>query len=978
MSSNPSLPPSYSTDELPDYRTSLSLERSPAYTELSLTSTRTSSTSVSSDGGPKLIPSGRLSYASKRLTLDLGPRIWAPLLPVYGRNGLIEGHVEIKNFKHVNRVELTLSGVVLSYMVSNGNPTLRSKKVVLCESSTIWSAKSDACPSDGRSNETFPFIFALPDHVQGSEAHVSTPLPPSTSVQTNESSAHVFYFLRLDMYRNGIHFHDSVQTEILYLPRTVSHYERPYIPLPGSEKPRRICDGEWRTAEIPRKSISGSPKSLPGLGNVDVHLSLPHKLHYPSGCAIPFAVTLSGQGLSCANIPELTAGLKLKLIKTSTTLVKGIISKQETVVSIGKICRIDEDERHWRSSKPGDNSRQVVIRGCLETGTKGKDQSWGVRGHAGVSYQVRVTLAPSAEGSHRDGDAVWERSETVVITSHEFEGRAAMGTPALSLPASSRNPMSIATAGGPRFLSKVPTHKGPSNISTTSTLHYVLLSPSPNMKSGATLSLLTAVSTVSGLHFPVSRVKPRTLSSGLERRGFTVLAASSDPTLTNTENNIYTTTMQIKGKDVVMQVDTGSSDTWLYPTSSTRDLYTDAVPYSDLPLTLSYGRGQVAGHIAQMTVGFAGYTVQNQGILLVEQQREMSLIEANLTNGLLGLGFDTLSAISNTVVQKTQQTWGRTLLSNIFISDPTTPNHIAFRLDRHDDGNTTDVGAFDIGTFAPGFESVNSTAEIPIFSSNAQANVYWNVLVDSVTLNGKAQTLSSTVNGGTQTPPAGKVSAVLDTGYSLPQLSPDLAHAIYSAMGGVLIDDSNNTAYAVPCMAEAQLVFSIGGHTIPIHPLDLTQVHTVTSTRGTNYTVCINAFEPFSSNAGGGEVDFILGDAFLRNVYSVYDYGDFVQGLSGYAQGDPYIKLLPLTDPTAASAEFKTARAATLSATGMPPQLDPKTINGNPQAIPGTGGGSGGGSGGNGGGGGDNGAMGSSIGGWLALGAAVAVGSFTF
>ncbi|CAE6425190.1 unnamed protein product [Rhizoctonia solani] len=448
MSSIPPLPPSYSTEELPDYRTSLSLERSPVYTELSLTSTRTSSTSASSDGQPKLIPSGHLSFSSKRLTLDLGPRIWAPSLPVYGRNGLIEGHVEIKNFKHVDRVELTLSGIVLSYIVSNGNPTLRCKKVVLCEKSTIWSAKTDACSSDNRSGNTFPFIFALPDHVQGSSDHVSTPLPPSASIQTRASSAHVFYLLRVDMYRNGFHFHDSVQTEILYLPRTVSHYERPYIPLPGSEKPRRICDAEWRTAEVPRKSIYGSSGDLPGLGNVNVNLSLPHKLHYPSGCAIPFAVTLSGGGLSCANIPQLTAGLKLKLIKTSTTIVKGIISKQETVVSTGKICRIDEDERHWRDSKPGDRSRQVVIRGCLETGTKGKDQSWGVRGHAGVSYQVRVTLAPSAEGSHRDGDAVWKHSEGVVITSHEFEGRAAMGTPALSLAASSRNSMSIALLNG--------------------------------------------------------------------------------------------------------------------------------------------------------------------------------------------------------------------------------------------------------------------------------------------------------------------------------------------------------------------------------------------------------------------------------------------------------------------------------------------------------------------------------------------------
>lgn len=180
----------------------------------------------------------------------------------------------------------------------------------------------------------------------------------------------------------------SVQTEILYLPKTMSRYERPYIPLPGSEKPRRICDAEWRSVAVPRREVRPTTKPAiteTAFSNVDVHLSLPHKLHYPSGCSIPFAVTLSGSGLSCANIPQLAAGLKMTLVKTSTAIVRGIVSKIETVVSTGTICRIDEDERHWRDSKPGENARQVVIRGCLETGAKGKDMSWGVRGYAGVS-----------------------------------------------------------------------------------------------------------------------------------------------------------------------------------------------------------------------------------------------------------------------------------------------------------------------------------------------------------------------------------------------------------------------------------------------------------------------------------------------------------------------------------------------------------------------------------------------------------------
>jgi hypothetical protein len=126
---------------------------------------------------------------------------------------------------------------------------------------------------------------------------------------------------------------------------------------------------------------------------------------------------------------------------------------------------------------------------------------------------------------------------------------------------------------------------------------------------------------------------------------------------------------------------------------------------------------------------------------------------------------------------------------------------------------------------------------------------------------------------------------------------------------------------------------------------------------GQEFTVCFNAFQPFSSNAGGGQLDYILGDAFvrsffrpcricfflltsygaqLRNVYSLYDFGDFVEGISGYTQGDPYIKLLPLTDPTAASAEFKAARAAQLNAAGMPPQLDPTAVNGPPKGFSGT------------------------------------------
>src|ERR1700761_9366903 len=52
----------------------------------------------------------------------------------------------------------------------------------------------------------------------------------------------------------------------------------------------------------------------------------------------------------------------------------------------------------------------------------------------------------------------------------------------------------------------------------------------------------------------------------------------------------------------------------------------------------------------------------------------------------------------------------------------------------------------------------------------------------------------------------------------------------------------------------------------------------------------------------------ILGDNFLRSVYSVYDFGDF--DASGN-MGAPHVKLLSIVDPDQASKEFAAQRGTT-------------------------------------------------------------------
>ena len=107
----------------------------------------------------------------------------------------------------------------------------------------------------------------------------------------------------------------------------------------------------------------------------------------------------------------------------------------------------------------------------------------------------------------------------------------------------------------------------------------------------------------------------------------------------------------------------------------------------------------------------------------------------------------------------------------------------------------------------------------------------------------------------------------------------------------------------MPCTQEVNLGITIGGRRFPVHPLDIISP----SLSSTDNTTRYGTFIPQSFSVGAGEFDLLLGDMFLRNVYSLYDFGDF-QDAQGVIMGNPYVKLLSITNATAASAEFHQLR----------------------------------------------------------------------
>ncbi|KAG8689477.1 hypothetical protein FRC09_012411, partial [Ceratobasidium sp. 395] len=132
--------------------------------------------------------------------------------------------------------------------------------------------------------------------------------------------------------------------------------------------------------------------------------------------------------------------------------------------------------------------------------------------------------------------------------------------------------------------------------------------------------------------------------------------------------------------------------------------------------------------------------------------------------------------------------------------------------------------------------------------------------------------------------------------------SEEFCKNLYSRIPGATFSSALGQ-WVVPCDQEVNIGLSIGGRRFPMHPLDVTSP----SLASTDNTTCYGVFLPMSFSAGAGEFDLLLGDVFLRNVYAMFDLGDWENGRTDMT-GNPYVKLLSITNATAASTDFHRLR----------------------------------------------------------------------
>ncbi|TBU23206.1 aspartic peptidase A1 [Dichomitus squalens] len=373
----------------------------------------------------------------------------------------------------------------------------------------------------------------------------------------------------------------------------------------------------------------------------------------------------------------------------------------------------------------------------------------------------------------------------------------------------------------------------------------------------------------------------------------------------NTHNSEYIANITLGGRQIPVLLDTGSSDLWV----------TGSVPNSKdvgKSVSLSYAVGKAAGDIYTADLQFANYTVTDQAFLLVQDTSSFSVdISSQGYEGLIGLGPNTGSVIRDKIDDAT----GDSVLDRIFTQNTTNANYLTVLLNREGDPTSPATGQLTISETLPQYPNITSMPKLPVTKVHklTDEDQHWQVLTDVngvIGPDGQPIQIDSIVPSA----PDGQLVAVFDSGFTLPQVPRAMSDAIYGRVQGAEYNEASQV-WTVPCDQLINLTIKFGGIEYPIHPLDVSSSD-FDMVDSTGNPVCVGTFQPITSAFSLlGEYDIILGMAFMRNTYTLFDYGNFMENTAA-DRGDPFIQLLPLTDVNAAHKDFVQVRLNGVDTTG--------------------------------------------------------------
>uniref|UniRef100_A0A1D1Z659 Aspartic-type endopeptidase ctsD n=1 Tax=Anthurium amnicola TaxID=1678845 RepID=A0A1D1Z659_9ARAE len=335
---------------------------------------------------------------------------------------------------------------------------------------------------------------------------------------------------------------------------------------------------------------------------------------------------------------------------------------------------------------------------------------------------------------------------------------------------------------------------------------------------------------------------------GSQQTNGTGNGVANDP-LSNEGNDIgYFGPISVGGQTFNVIFDTGSSDLWVpgpkckdvactqhtvFDPTKSKTFSTDNQPFS-----IQYGTGSVSGTIATEDVSIAGLPIKQQtfGLTTTESQE----FAGSEFDGILGMALDQLSS-------QGAVTPFSSLVKQGVVQQPL----FGFFLGREKD-NTQ--GQLTLG----GTDNSLFKGDIS-FNKLVSNQGFWEIAMDDAAVDGK---------------PLGfqKKTAIIDTGTTLLIAPPADAAAIHAQIPGSQQDGDN---FAVPCDTKSIVALTFGGKNFEISTKDLARIPIPGQSN-----LCVSGI---SGGVIGGPDQWLVGDTFLKNVYSVFDVEKLAVGFAPIA-----------------------------------------------------------------------------------------------
>lgn len=309
-------------------------------------------------------------------------------------------------------------------------------------------------------------------------------------------------------------------------------------------------------------------------------------------------------------------------------------------------------------------------------------------------------------------------------------------------------------------------------------------------------------------------------------------------------------------------IDTGSFFTWVYSTDCTSDdcsthhLFdaqnSSSTQLTDNEFSITYTSGEVEGTIAIDDLSFAGFSSPQHFGLAATIDSSFSDFPID---GIMGLP----------AIDRTPTTFPG-IINTLHNQSLISARVFGINLGRGSDEN--DEGSFTIG----GIDDTKYTGDI-VYTSTVADSEFWELTVDSTYIDGHLVEFENSTTTNART-------AIIDTGTTLLIMAPSDAMAVHSYISGSQTDGSN---YVIPCNTTLVLSFEFGGHLWSVNPSDYVG-DTYTTTTGESESeegLCVSNIQgiQFENNR------MILGDVFLKNVYSVYNMDTLEVGFANKSIG---------------------------------------------------------------------------------------------